>query len=172
MRIAVAIFGLVLFYHDIQQNISSWASWAILDVFMTLSAWQAGNKKPFLQAFYSLASIGVVIAIFRNGYFHFGLTEAVCLGGTVGAVYVWRKIGPGWATLFGAVVMDAAGIPCLLDSLAQPDWRTFWLWGTCAFSGILTVCLIEDFSIRKPEQWAFAGLSAIFNIAMTIIVLA
>ena len=24
--IAVAIFGLVLFYHDIQQNISSWAS--------------------------------------------------------------------------------------------------------------------------------------------------
>src|SRR4051812_37813042 len=113
----------------------------------------------------------MIAMILHNGTRQFGKTELICLIGTSIAIIVWWRLGPRFATAFGAFVMFCAGIPSMIIAVDSPDPRSWWMWLICSASGFLTLWTAGKIEIRKTESWAFAGASAIFNLVMLVLVL-
>jgi len=166
--LSVAWFGFLLWKTGESQNIATFTLWGTLDFIFCASLWKAGVKKDSMFAgAYGIAAFLVIAAIYHNGNWTLGFEEKICAIGTLLALFGWWKSGTKASVICGALTMEIAGIPVIVDAALHPAAWTLVLWLPCAITGWILFSLAPNW---KLESWVFSGTSAVFNTVVSLLV--
>lgn len=129
-------FAWTVYQDKIPQNIATWFMIFILDFLGLILVYKAGNKKPYIQLGWALASVCILLAItLGKSPWHWGWTENVSFALCGIAILLWLTLNARIAILAYLVAMFASVVPLMADYWKEPQLQTLWLWlstvGTC-----------------------------------------
>lgn len=129
-------FAWTLYIDRVPQNIATWGMVFILDLLGLVLSYRDGNKKPYMQLGWALASVCILTAMITSGNQSvWGRTEtvSVLLCGIAVVLWVTRSARAAlWAYM---AAMYFSFVPLMADywKVPQPDTLWLWLWSvaTC-----------------------------------------
>ena len=136
-------------FTSLVQNSVSWILWGALDFISLLTAYYAGNKKPWLQIAFVVGALTVVSVLLVKGTWSWGIVEILSVIGVVISLLVWWKIGPTAGVIASTIATDIAGLPAMHDAILLPsDPSSAWMWGIIAISAICLLISTEKWTVK------------------------
>ncbi len=129
-------FAWTVYRENIPQNVATWLMIFVLDFLGLALVYKAGNKKPYIQLGWAVASICILIAIaLSKSPWHWGWTETASLVLCGIATVLWLTLSAQIAIFAYLVAMYVSCVPLMVDYWSTPQPQTLWLWlctvGTC-----------------------------------------
>jgi len=166
--VLVIAFALTLMYQDVPMNIATWGLWTILNGVNAIAMFRGGNKRPWLAGGYTLGALLVTLMVLRNGTWSWGTIETIALIGSLAALYISFKMNERLAIIVAISAMLIAAIPTVRDGWVEPVLASWWLWGGCAFSNLLSTIAAKGWTV-KDRLYPVTGTA--FNSMMFLLVL-
>ncbi|KKS30468.1 MAG: hypothetical protein UU89_C0009G0024, partial [Parcubacteria group bacterium GW2011_GWC2_42_11] len=111
-------FALYLLHNNVPQSIACWTMWALLDIFLLVTCFVAGNKRPWLPLGCALgASLVACILLSKSGWeWKWNTVETISAIGVLVALISRWKLGP----------KPAIVAPCVMRGVktVKPDGGT------------------------------------------------
>ncbi|MFA5745190.1 MAG: hypothetical protein WC887_03185, partial [Candidatus Paceibacterota bacterium] len=148
------------------QNIVTWTLVLVLDALGLLLAYKSGNKKPYLQLGWVIASFLMFFAVMFNGSpFYWGTPEKVSVALCAIAIFLWLTRSAQTGLVMYAVAVFISFIPLMGDYWSNPQIETLWLWILSIVPGVFAFLGAEkkDFA-NTFIPWCSMGLNMIFVI--------
>lgn len=147
--LAIMAFAIQIACTSLVQNSVSWILWLALDIVSLLTAYYAGNKKPWLQIAFSIGAFTVVGVLLVKGTWSWGFVEIISVIGVMISLLVWWKIGPTAGVIASTIATDIAGLPAMHDAIILPsDPASAWMWGMIAISAICLLISTEKWTVK------------------------
>lgn len=159
-------FAMYLVNINVPQSIASWTMWALLDIFVFVTSFSAGNKRAWLPLGFAFGAILVICILFSKSGWKWGFVETVSAVGSGIALVVWRKLGPRSAIVAIVVAMVISSIPAVRDAWGQINSEGWWYWAGISFCSVLSCYGAKAWTI---EDRLFPVASFVFNLGMTTI---
>jgi hypothetical protein len=159
-------FAWTIFKLNLPQNVASWGLVFFLDLLGLVLAWKAGNRKPFIQVGWTVASICILVAIFFSNYeISWGKVETISVLLSLIAIYLWLTKSAGVAMYAYIVAMYTSFVPVMTDYWNVPQPQTGWLWMWTIITCIMSIWAAEKRNWANTAiQWAAIGLNGIILI--------
>jgi hypothetical protein len=168
--LALLAFGIALWYYQANENIFSFGAWGALDALTGVALLATGKEEDRLASrlplAYGFIAFFVVMMIYQNGMWKWGLAENVCLIGTFIALIGWKLSGPLFAVVAFNAAMGIASIPILIGDYHNPQTWTWWLWVGSLTSATIGLYLARPLRLSNIGKWLFVAVSEIVTILM------
>ncbi|MFZ2187419.1 MAG: hypothetical protein WAV46_02210 [Candidatus Moraniibacteriota bacterium] len=159
-------FAWTVYQNNIPQNIATWLMFFLLDFLGLVLVFRAGNKKPYVQLGWAVASVCILTAIaLGESPWHWGWMETASLILCGIAIVFWLALNAKVAIWPYLIAMYISAIPLMVDYWKEPQIQTLWLW-----SSTVVICLMAIYGAERRDfantviPWAALILNAIIAI--------
>lgn len=159
-------FAWQIYRQNIPQNVATWGLVFVLDFLGLVLAWRAGNRRPYLQIGWTIASVAILTAIALNSHvLKWTIVETSSVLMCFVAIYIWVTKSAKKALYAYIIALFISCIPLAVDYWNEPLPETAWLWfatiGTC----LLSVYGAEERNFASTAiPWAALIINAIFAV--------
>ena len=163
-------FALYLLHNNVPQSIACWTMWALLDIFLFVTCFVAGNKRPWLPLGCAIgASLVACILLSKNEWdWKWNTVETISAIGVLVALISRWKLGPKSAIVALVVAMVISSVQALCDAWCQNGQAGWWYWGGISFG-----CLLSSYgaSAWTIEDRLFPVTGFVFSLCMTLVLI-
>lgn len=159
-------FAWTLFKTNVPQNIATWGMVFVLDLLGLVLAYKDGNKKPYLQLGWAVASVCILTAVaLSSNPIGWGYTETISVVLCGVAIILWITTSARAALWAYMAAMYISFFPLMTDYWGKPQPDTLWLWLWTIVGCLFAILGAEerDFA-RTFVPWAALGLNAIITV--------
>ena len=172
---AAALCGLlayVLMIHELvktqaSMNIATWVIWTTLDAAAFASAFNAGERIPWMIGVFTIGAGIIAVLSLRNGSWHWSWLETACTFAVFISLGLWFT-SPLWTLIASSLAMFVGGIPQLVDAYHEPSTQNKRNWILFLVSNMLSL-LGANYALAG--EWFYPVLGMIFNSVMLSILI-
>lgn len=142
--------------------------WALLDIFVFVTSFAAGNKRAWLPLGFALGATLVTCILYSKSGWKWGTVETISATGALIALLSWRKLGPRSALIAVVVAMNISSIPAVCNAWSQTSHAGWWYWAGVSFCSLLSTYGASAWTVKDR---LFPATSCVFNFGMATILL-